>query len=215
MLQLLYLAFTAPRRDDDAIAAWKQRMHGMIENRRLRPETVFGDEWMLRLYRNHPRRQPLTEATLDAIDVDAAFEIYADRFRDAGDFTFVIVGNFEPEAIRPLVATYLGGLPAGGRSESWRDVGAVRAEGTERFEVRKGLEPKSQVRLSLSGAAPWSRQADHDLSSLAGVLRIRLREVLREDKGATYGVGVFGGVAREPREEFNFDVSFGCAPDNV
>jgi len=51
------------------------------------------------------------------IDVDAAFEFYRERFRDAGDFTFVLVGNFDPEEIRPLLLTYLGGLPAGDRRQ--------------------------------------------------------------------------------------------------
>ena len=54
------------------------------------------------------------------------------------------------------------------------------------------MEPKSQVRLVFSGSAPWTREESHLLSSLASVLVIRLREVLREDLGATYGVGVSG-----------------------
>ena len=215
MFQLVYLSFTAPRKDAEAVQAWGQRMRGFIENRLSRPETVFGDEWMLKMYDGHPRRQPLSEEMLDRVDLDEAFEVYRDRVADAGDFTFVLVGNFEPDEIKPLVATYLGGLPTTGREESWRDVGTTRPQEALRFEVQKGLEEKSQVRLSFLGDAPWSRQAQHDISSLAALFRIRLREILREDKGATYGVGVFGGISREPRERYSFTVSFGCAPDNV
>jgi zinc protease len=69
--------------------------------------------------------------------------------------------------------------------------------------------------MSFLGDAEWSRQAQQDIRSLGGVLRIRLREVLREDKGGTYGVGVFGSMSREPRQRSSFTISFGCAPENV
>jgi zinc protease len=47
------------------------------------------------------------------------------------------------------------------------------------------------------------------------VLRMRLREILREDMGGVYGVGASGSITRRPKQEFLFTVSFGCAPDNV
>jgi zinc protease len=46
-------------------------------------------------------------------------------------------------------------------------------------------------------------------------MRIRLREVLREDMGATYGVGVNGILVDRPQERYLFAVGFGCAPENV
>jgi zinc protease len=50
---------------------------------------------------------------------------------------------------------------------------------------------------------------------LGEVLRLRLRQVLREDMGGVYGVQVGGGLTRRPRQEYRFSVSFGCAPDSV
>jgi len=215
MFQLLYLSFTAPRKDEAAVQSWMTRTRAFIENRDSQPSTAFSDEWSRRMFLDHPRRQPFTAETLDKIDLDRALEIYRERFADAGDFTFVLVGNFVPEEIKPLILTYLGGLPSTGREESWRDLNIERAQGATRFEVQKGLEPKSRVRLTFLGDAEYSRQAQHDMRSLASVLSIRLREVLREDKGATYGVGVNGGISRRPRESYSFTVSFGCAPENV
>jgi zinc protease len=190
-------------------------MEGFMENRRARPETVFRDEMTLKMYQGHPRRLPTTKETIGQVDLDVALEVYRDRFSDAGDFTFVIVGNFDPETLRPLVLTYLGGLPATEREESWRDVGANMPDEVVKFSVTKGLESKSRVQITFGGDASWSRQSSHDISSLAGVLRIRLREVLREDMGATYGVSVYGGISRRPTERYGLTVSFGCGPENV
>jgi zinc protease len=50
---------------------------------------------------------------------------------------------------------------------------------------------------------------------LGEVLRIRLREILREDMGGVYGVSAGGGISRRPRQEYTFGVSFGCAPENI
>jgi zinc protease len=47
------------------------------------------------------------------------------------------------------------------------------------------------------------------------VLKIKLREILREDKGATYGVSVNGGSMKYPEQMYTISISFGCAPENV
>ena len=152
---------------------------------------------------------------LGDIDPKAALEIYRQRFADVGDFTFIIVCNFEPAEIEPYVRTYLGGLPSGGRRETWRDIGVQRPEGVVEVEVENGLEPKAHVSLLFSGDAEWSREDQHQISSLARILRIRLREVLREDLGATYGTSVSGSISWRPKERSQVSISFGCAPEEV
>ncbi len=81
--------------------------------------------------------------------------------------------------------------------------------------VNKGLEEKSTVRVTYHGKAPWSPDARFALQSTIDILKIRLREVLREDKGGVYGVGVYGGLSRWPEGSFSNSITFGCAPDKV
>ena len=57
-------------------------------------------------------RKRATEEEFDKIDFDRVYKIYNERFADAGSFTFVIVGAFELDSIKPLLETYLGSLPA-------------------------------------------------------------------------------------------------------
>jgi zinc protease len=47
------------------------------------------------------------------------------------------------------------------------------------------------------------------------VLRIRLREVLREDLGGVYGVGVSGRLSRVPDEEYSIGIGFSTDPERV
>jgi len=212
MLQLLYLRFTAPRRDEGAFDSLMSKLHGFIENRLASPESLFSDRMNVLLSQGHPRRRPLSDGILDEVDLDRALAFYKDRFADASDFTFVVVGSFEPESIRDLIARYLGGLPAAGREETWRDVGVRPPAGVVREQVTKGIEPKSQVRLVFTGEGESTRRTRHRIASLASLLRLRLREVLREEMGATYGVGVGGAIERRPVESYSLNVGFGCAP---
>ena len=215
MFQLLYLRFTGARRDDEAFQAYMTRTEGWLENQKASPEFQFSSKFFETLSMDHPRRRWLTVESLKQLELQTALAFYRDRFADASDFLFTLVGNFEVESIRPLVETWIGGLPAAGREESWRDVGVQSPEGVVTFEVENGIAPKSSARITFHGPAEWSPRNAHILSSTADVLRIRLREVLREDMGGVYGVGVDGGIRRFPKQRYNFTVSFSCDPERV
>ncbi len=215
LFQLLYLTFTQPRRDPSAFQSFIQRASAMIANRSANPEVVFGDKLGEVLTQGHPRRRPLSPELLAEVDLDRALAVYQDRFADAGDFTFILVGNLDLNKIRPLVETYLGALPATGREESWRDVGVEAPNEVVEFEVRKGLEPKSQVNLVYAGEAEFNRENLHALSTFAQVFNNRLREVLREDLSGTYGVSVSASLIPEPRQRYALAIAFGCAPEKV
>ncbi len=212
LFQLVYLALTRPRLDPDAIESYESRLRPGLENRLADPGQAFVERMLRELNQNHPRRQPLTVERLDRIDPEKAFAIYRDRFADLGDATFLIVGSFDPVAIEPSVATYLATLPATGRQETWRDVGVERPSEPVEFTMEQGVEPKGRVWLVLHGQESWSREHFHALRSLADALEIRLREVLREDLGAVYNVGVDADLSWRPQPRYSISIQFGCDP---
>ncbi len=215
MFQLLYLNFTAPRRDPAAVQAFKDNVRAAIANRGASPAVAFRDTLTVTMAQHHPRSRPITAAIIDSMDLDRSLTVYRDRFGDASDFTFVVVGAFTVEGIKPLVARYLGNLPALRRGERWRDVGIRAPTGVVEREVRRGIEPKSQTEMVFSGGFPYSRSERFVLRSLADVLDIKLREQLREELGGTYGVSVSAAPTKIPREEYTLTISFGSAPDRV
>jgi zinc protease len=215
MLQLVHLKITAPRRDPQAFATWKSRSIESIRNWTVMPERGFFDEMTRFITRDHPRRRPPSIPQIERVDQDQVMAIYKDRFGDAGDFTFVIVGDIDPAAVRPLVEKYLASLPSGGRKETWRDVGVRLVPGVPQRTVRRGREPKAYVRLIFHGDDTWTRDAAIDAGILADVLEMRLLEILREDMGGVYGVDVGGGISRRPRSVRSFEISFTTAPESV
>lgn len=212
MFQLAYLRFTAPRRDSAAFMAFKAQIAPFFANRANSPEAAFSDTVMLTMAQHHPRAQPVTQALVDRASLDRAFTIYQDRFADASDFTFVFVGSFTLEAMRPLVEQWLATLPAQRRSETWRDVGIRAPDGVVEKTVRKGVEPKASSLVIFSGPATFSPETRHTLRSLSEYLEMRLLDNLREALGGTYSVSVGADVSKRPRAEYSVSIQFGSSP---
>jgi zinc protease len=215
MLQLVYLRMTTTHKDTPAFQAYLSRIRGFLENQEASPNYHFSREFNRRYTNDHPRRRFLETADLASIDVDRAIKLYAERFADASDFIFTIVGSFDPAQIRPMVEQWLGSLPSLRRAETWRNIGISEPGGVVKVEVRKGIEPKSNVRIMFHGPAVWSIENQYLIAAAADVLRMRLREQLREEKGGVYGVGAFGRVERRPKEDYEFAITFGCDPARV
>jgi zinc protease len=215
MFQLIYLFFNSPRIDSSSYLSYIERVRSYLKNRSLNPESAFQDTLEVTLSQYHPRRQPWTEKMIDKMNMSKSLEIYKDRFADASDFTFVFVGNFTVDSIKPLIQSYIGGLHSTKREENWKDLGIDPPPGIVKKEVDKGLEPKSRVSIIFSGPFDWSSESRYNLTSMIDVFRIKLREVLREDKGGTYGVGIGANPQKYPDEEYTINISFGCAPERV
>jgi zinc protease len=215
LFQLIYLYVTAPRRDSTLFASYQTRIKASLENRSASPEIAFWDTVDVVLSQHHFRRRPPTAALYDEMDLDESLAFYRDRFADAGDFTFVFVGRFDPDSLRPLVEAYLGSLPSIDREESWRDEGIEPPTGVIRRTVQRGVEPKSLTVLAFTGGFEYTNENRYVLRSLDEVLQIRLRERLREDLGGTYGVGVRSSAVPVPTAEYSIFIEFGSAPERV
>ncbi len=214
-LQLLHLHFTAPRVDEEAVAAWKKRQVAAIEGRAASPEAHFADTLRLTMAQNHPRTRTLTAADFEAMDPQRALQIYRERFADPGGFTFIFVGEFEPDSIRPLVETYIGGLPTERGNRGWRDTGVRAPSGVIEKEFRFGREPRARTAIIFHGPFVHSEDDQLALGALARVLSTRLRERLREALGGTYSVNVRTELHSVPESRYGIHITYDAAPDRA
>jgi len=215
MFQLIYLQFTAPRADAEQFEAMKARLLPQLQNRSARPEVAFSDTLVAALTQDHPRARPLTAASVSQMSLDRSMAFYKSRFADASDFTFVFVGSFKVDAIKPLVERYLASLPSVHRTEAAVDRGVRPPDGVVQKEVVKGLEPRSQVAIVFSG--PFQNDPAHRLliETMGRMLAGNLQRTLREDLGGTYGVSVESQFEKYPVAQYQISVSFACDPARV
>src|SRR3989454_545282 len=142
-LQLLYQTFTAPGDDSDAFALLKRQLDAMLANRGRAPGQVFAEKLAQVNSSNHYTSQPLTTERLATLDREKMMTFYRQRFSNAADFTFFMVGAFKVDEVVPLLAQYVGSLPsAGSKSSAFRDVGLKFPQTTERAKVEAGRGPR-------------------------------------------------------------------------
>lgn len=216
MFQLIYLYFTAPRKDETALKSLISRQKAVYQNMMANPYYFFAQEKSKIKYNSHPRRQIPTLEDLENISMDKAFEVYTDRFADASDFTFVFVGAFQLEAIKPYLQKYLGNLPATGRKETWSNIKANLVKGKIDTTIVKGQAPKALVEMVFHGDFDYYGPNNrYNFYSLMDLLRIKMRESMREDKGGVYGVRVNGFVSPFPEETYTITISFNSQPEKA
>jgi zinc protease len=215
LFRLIHLRFTAPRADPTIFGVLSAQRKAMLINQQATPAFVFNEALQTTLSQNHLRARPMTAETIDQWNLEKSLAFYKDRFADAGDFTFVFVGSFTPEGIKPLVEQYLASLPATGRKETWKNVGITPPKGVVEKTVRKGIEPKGQTSIVFTGPFQFDQLHRIAIRSLASALQTKLRETLREDMSGTYGVGVSSSYTKFPEQRYTVNISLGCNPQRA
>ena len=213
MLQLAHLRFTAPRQDKDAFVSFIGRNKAAMANMNADPNTAFSDSITVALYNKNPRAITLKPEMLDKVDYDKIMTLYKDRFADAGDFTFLFVGNIDEKTATPLIEQYLGSLPAIGRTENYRDnhVDIRKGQYSNDF-IREMETAKSSVLMVAHGKVAFNHKNVLMMNIMGQLLDILYTQTVREEAGGTYGVSCFGSVTNMPKEEGTFQIMFETDP---
>ena len=216
LLQLTYLYFDAPRKDKESFDRFVSQMKNQYKFIGENPQYVFIDKFQKTAYPNDKRNVLIpTEEQMNAVDYERVFNIYKERFADASDFTFFFVGNVSDEMI-PMIAKYLGNLPAINRKETWKDRSTDFAKGIQRETVRKGMD--NQGMLIMMGvtegfeATTKNKMAVNMLSDAIGITAI---EVIREKMGGTYSPSAGVDYEVMPNKEVNWQFYINCDPSKA
>ena len=213
LMQLVYLSFTAPRMDQDAFTSFKNRAKANLANQEANPMTALTDSIQFALYGNHPLAMRVKADMIDNVDYKRIMDMYADRFKEAGDFTFLFVGNINLEEAKPMIETYLGGLPTIKRTENFADVNMNFRKGEYKNVFNKELgTPMATVIVVAHGNCDYSLKSDILMKCLSRTLDMVYLEEVREKEGGTYGVQTVGQLTRYPKDEALLQVVFNTDP---
>ena len=217
LMQLVYLYFTAPRTDDEAIKSGLERMKASLANVDTDPSSAFSDTISKVFYGNNLRAKRIKADMVDDINYDRVMELYKERFRNANDFTFMFVGNFDEAVMLPLIEQYIGAIPSDKSKEKFNKKNTLSVqEGviTNKFS-RKMETAKATVLRYYTGELPYSLKNALAVNLIGQLLDFRYTEEIRENSGAAYGVGVFGSLSKLPESEFGLQIYFDTDPTRV
>ncbi|MBO9593358.1 MAG: insulinase family protein [Niabella sp.] len=217
MLQILYLRATAPRVDTALFRSFIQKSKAGVAYSLSDPQTVFVDTLFKTLYRNNPLAPvavPRPEY-FDQIDMNRALQIYKEHFGDASGMQFVFVGSIDEAVLKPLVETYIGGLPATKRKFAFKDNGVRPVKGKVDLTVYKGEAEKSLILSLVTGNLVYSPDLALNMRAVSEVLNIRVIEELREKIQGIYGGGTSVSVERLPYAHYSFFTQLPTGPAKV
>lgn len=215
LLQLVYLHFTAPRKDDNAFKAMMNGYRASLANAASDPRKAFSDTVNTMVTNHHPRTIIIGLKTLDLIDQDKALAIYKERFALPADFTFIFTGNINPanDSVKNAIVTYLGGLKSKKETEKFTDVNIRKPKG----KVGNSFEKEMKIRkasnfILYSGSMPYTIYNRTAITAVGSILNIRYLESIREKEGGSYGVGVRGSITNTPIDEATLMMQFDTDP---
>jgi len=192
MFQMMYLYFTAVSKDEKQFQNLMSQLDMALKNKSLSPEAVYSDSLSSTIYCHNPRFMNLQAEDLKDIDYDRILAIQKERFSNASQFTFVIVGKFDNDNIRPFIEQYIASLPGKGKADQFKEVATLaKGEVTNHFKVKTGSPKATAVEV-------WSAPADYTLENIVKVdavgqvLSMVYLRTIREEESAAYSCGAAG-----------------------
>ena len=214
-LQLIYLYFTAPRKDLDAYTSQIERAKASLKNAELQPTTTLQDSIISVVYKNNPRALRTKVEDLDRLNYDRIIQMYQERFADANDFQYYFVGDIDIDAARPLFEKYLGSLPVKKGNETAQPISLRMTKG----EVTNIFQKQQEVPSAI--VAFFYHTNDFKYNSLKEILTLEMLEQVldmtftndvREENGGAYGVPTNSGATDFPEEMAQLIIQLPTAP---
>jgi zinc protease len=199
LLQLLHLTMTEPRFDQAAVDAVLDEMRALNASRDDLPGLLFEEAVNEAYYGDDPRYFVVPSAEQIAeFDVNAAEQVYLDRFSDSGDFAIALVGDFESETVTDLVARYIGTLPGDPEPSTFVDNQPLPPREVQVEVVEAGSGQQGQLGMFFTNEFQ-PILADRVAARLTElILTARLRDRIREELSATYSITASIDLQRDP-----------------
>lgn len=211
MFQLAYLYFTNPRFDEQAFNALKKRYKAFVANISNDIDRSFDDSVSMAMNSYHPRIKLFSESIVDQIDYESIKDIYLQRFKNPGDFVFMIAGDYNEESLYQFIEKYIASLKTTDIKESYTDHG-IRTPDEDfvnHFEVEM-TTPKATVYVNYHKNTAYSEEKKIYLYIIGQILNKRYMEEIREKEGGTYGVSVRTNFKENPYQEARLTLRFDC-----
>ncbi|MFH6604301.1 M16 family metallopeptidase [Maribacter algicola] len=216
LFQMIHLYFTALNKDKEAFNSFITKQKSFLGNLMANPQFYFQDQLGKIRNEGNPRYTGFpTIEKMDASDYDLAYAKYQERFADAGDFHYYLVGNLDEEKVAEYAEKYLASLPGKQSNEKYIPTKFRSKDEYQKHVIKRGEDPKSNVSITWIEEMPYDSKTEMAIAALGEVLSIKLIEKLREEEGGVYGVGARGSLSKISYSSMTFSINFPCGPENV
>lgn len=215
MLQLVHLSFVKPRFDEQAFEVLKNSINNYLVRRSKDIGEQMSDSITTTLYgKNNPRKRIFNQEYADVISFERMKTIYLERFANAADFEFFIIGDVPSEQLEPLLAKYIASIPTSKNKETFKDTKTEWISNKIDKDIHVAMEdPKTAVNISIKKSTDFSIKNKIAIQALGDIMQLRLTETLRENEGGVYSPSAMGYLIKEPKTLSFLSIDFDCNPD--
>ena len=217
-LQFINLLFDKAQFTEEGWTTLINQYKQIAENYGAQPARVFRDKLNEMIYGKSLYYAPWNMDYINKMKPEVAERVYRERFGNPADFTFVFVGDFNEKQLIDLCSLYLGNLKTNNNFDETKYVYFPFPKTSKTATVKKGIDQKGEVYMCFGGELEPCEDVEvgfkesQIIDHLAALLDIRLREVIREDKGGSYGVSAGGYIDGWPERFYKVYIDFGCEP---
>ena len=217
LLQMVHLRFENPRFDEDAYKVLQGNITNFLTRRSKDMSAKMQDSVTVKLYGyNNPKKRLMNADMVKDVSFEGIKKVYNERFNNAADFDFFIVGDIQKDELKPLLEQYIASISSSNKKENWSKEKEEWISNTIDTDIFLPMEdPKATVRIGYKNDIEYNLKNDLIAKTLGDVLQLRYTETLREQEGGTYGASARANVTKRPVEEGIITVSFDCNPDKV
>ncbi len=212
LLHLIYLQVTQPKIDASVTKQLRNQLLAQLPEGRRNPTYRFLKAFTAFYYKNNPRLFFDTKESIEKLDAKQMLSIFKEKFTDMNHFHFVIVGDITTKKLETLIQRYLGTLPTAKKKETYNGIPYDYRKGKQHFIKKFNTENIANISLKYRTILPFSVHTTATLDALQSILTIRLRNIIREDKSGTYGIGVACTFIRQLQNTAVCDINFAADP---
>lgn len=198
MFQMSYLYFTDIKKDMDSFNNYIEQQKVSLKNRGLSPETAFLDSIKATIYGHDERLRPMTIDKLDQISYDRILQIAKERTKNANEWFFTVIGNYDESTIRDFVCQYIASLPSQKRVVKGYRVSCLVKENVDNYFTRKMETPKSDACIIWHNEKmPYTLENSIQADIAGQLLTAIYLNKIREEASAAYAVNAYASALIE------------------
>jgi zinc protease len=165
------------------------------------------------VYGNNPLCKQPSVKDVEELDYSRSVEIFKERFSNAADFKFTIVGSIDEDTLEPLLEKYVASLPVSKSREKVKRGEPLYLPGEKMVRYNKQMHVPA-TRVFLHNFVKTNSSTDKIIyPMLQDVLDLVYTKKVRQEQGGTYGVQVLMKMKQYPCDnavlliEFTTDAS--------
>ncbi len=212
--QLLYNLFENPTFYKEEYDKTINKLKTSMENSMNGYEFKLQDTVSKVRYGN--RYIPLDYDLFRNISVEGVENVCRDRFGDAGDFVFYIIGGIGENGARKLAEKYIGSISSENRKESFKKLNNPFPKGETKLRLKFEMEnKKAGINSFLNSQKDLTDQEKIAFKILQLYLKEKVEKVIRFEENGTYGVGLRFYSEADALNNYGFQVQFDCDPERA